>query len=92
MTLLRRLTYLSLLLSAACGGKVIVDDADGGGVVVVDADAGSDGDASEGSSTTCDTPWTCHGACVDLRTDQANCGACDMWCPGNSMCVSGECH
>lgn len=33
----------------------------------------------------------CSGACVDLSSNNNNCGACGNVCPGGDTCCSGEC-
>jgi len=33
----------------------------------------------------------CNGACVDLNSDQNNCGACGNVCPAGQECVDGAC-
>lgn len=33
----------------------------------------------------------CNGACVDLQTSAANCGACGRTCPGGQACNAGVC-
>ncbi|CAN5912850.1 hypothetical protein BH11MYX4_BH11MYX4_09690 [soil metagenome] len=33
----------------------------------------------------------CGDACVDLKTDKANCGACGKACSGTQQCVAGKC-
>lgn len=33
----------------------------------------------------------CSGGCVDLLTDNANCGACGNACTGNNICCGGRC-
>jgi hypothetical protein len=50
--------------------------------------AGADGPIS------CGALATCHGACVDMTSDPANCGACDRSCvvPGaEAACTMGQC-
>src|SRR5207248_2440580 len=38
------------------------------------------------------TPCTeCAGKCVDLKTDSANCGACNTACSGGQVCNIGSC-
>lgn len=54
-----------------------------------------------GAGTTCDptvgvcicpaTSALCGSACVDLRADGANCGACGLSCPSAETCSSGRC-
>ena len=57
-----------------------------------------------GAARTCDVapsscaapkPDLCHGACLDLKTDLANCGSCDNACPtpsgSNPTCAGGAC-
>ena len=33
----------------------------------------------------------CDGKCVDVSTDEANCGACGRACPAGKTCVGGQC-
>lgn len=33
----------------------------------------------------------CHGACVDVQTDTANCGGCGFACPAGISCVGAVC-
>jgi ferredoxin len=33
----------------------------------------------------------CHGACISVASDAANCGACGKICPSN-ICIAGECQ
>jgi hypothetical protein len=37
------------------------------------------------------TPSVCGDACVDLRNDDQNCGACGQACLTSSVCVAGQC-
>jgi hypothetical protein len=37
------------------------------------------------------TPKACTTACVDLKTDNDNCGACGTACPMHATCVAGVC-
>lgn len=62
-------------------------------------DAGRDDDAG-GECTLTPASWTCPGqarpercggACVDLETDPAHCGACDRACPAGESCRHGTC-
>ena len=34
----------------------------------------------------------CGGACVNLATDPAHCGACQVACPAGSACSNGSCR
>lgn len=33
----------------------------------------------------------CSGACVDVQTDEANCGSCGHACPSGEPCLGGQC-
>jgi len=33
----------------------------------------------------------CGGSCVDLQTDEDNCGSCNHACPAGSTCQGGAC-
>src|SRR5580700_10312283 len=39
----------------------------------------------------CPTGTICSGACVDLTTDQNNCGNCSNTCPTGNVCNQGAC-
>ncbi len=39
-----------------------------------------------------ETPDTCEGACVDLDTDDTNCGECGNVCPSDETCEGGACR
>lgn len=47
--------------------------------------ASDESDCVEGSTR-------CGDACVDLRTDDTNCGRCEDECHADERCVSGECR
>lgn len=74
-------------------------DAEGGADVELDVelDATPDVEPGEDVDTTpdiveCVAPEElCGGACVDLDTDVANCGACGTSCAGAEECVAGAC-
>jgi hypothetical protein len=36
-------------------------------------------------------PTNCNGACVDLQTDNNNCGSCGNVCIGFEHCIDGDC-
>lgn len=49
-----------------------------------------DGTAIVGGS--CRAPWVeCSGACVDVASDPAHCGGCDLACAAGVLCISGRC-
>lgn len=47
--------------------------------------------APDVSIDACDPQVSCAGACVDLNTDEENCGGCGMACAGDQVCLSGAC-
>jgi sugar lactone lactonase YvrE len=47
---------------------------------------GGDGDGGGGCNQT-----LCEGQCVNLDSDENNCGACGEVCPGDTICVGGLC-
>jgi hypothetical protein len=53
--------------------------------------------SGSGSSYACVTgcpsgaPTRCSGSCVDVQSDDGNCGGCGMACQGGEHCVSGAC-
>jgi hypothetical protein len=53
-----------------------------------DSDSDSDGDID---TDTCGTLTNCGGTCVDVLTDDANCGECGFACATTSTCGAGEC-
>lgn len=66
------------------GGKQDVD-AEGS-----DGDASVDGPLSDGPCGQCNDDC-CEGECVDLMTDEANCGTCGHACPAGRACEQGTC-
>jgi hypothetical protein len=78
-------------------GAAITDAAVGN-----DATTGADADGDAGSpqgpedagadAPQCSSPHTaCAGTCVDLRSDENNCGACGATCNGGLVCKQGMC-
>lgn len=69
----------------ACAVATQTDDilSDGGG-----GGDGSNGGGGDGGSCTS----KCNGMCVDLRTDNSNCGVCGKTCPADAKCVAGSCQ
>ena len=48
--------------------------------------------SEEPQGLSCPEPLsTCEGACVDVRFDPANCGACGAACSAGQVCVDGAC-
>jgi hypothetical protein len=43
------------------------------------------------ATTTDGTVTSCNGACINTKTDEANCGACGNVCSGNQACFNGAC-
>lgn len=50
----------------------------------------SSGEPTDGSTTGC-MGMSCAGECVDVMIDPDNCGMCNNKCPGQQVCVDGEC-
>ncbi len=83
---------LTVLLGACGSNPPVGPSTDDGGGGQVDAgsveDAGSTGDAG----VTCEGSLVaCHGSCVDLQIDDANCGGCGVTCDASHQCRSGSC-
>lgn len=74
------------LLAAACASQ----KNDVGSDTALDRDAAPDpGDTGDDG---CSPGLTdCGGACVDLRTDRSNCGACGHECDSIEVCSDGAC-
>ncbi len=88
-------------------GMMSMDAGTDAGVCVPDCDGRSCGDdGCDGTCGTCGDGRVCGGggsclceggavtcgdACVDLRTDEANCGTCENACTAGEMCFAGEC-
>ncbi len=49
------------------------------------------GDGTPDATAPCTTGTVCGGACVDLRNDDANCGACGTKCGAGTACKAGQC-
>lgn len=50
----------------------------------------SSGEPTDDSTTGC-MGMICAGECVDVMTDPDHCGMCNEKCPGQQVCVDGEC-
>jgi hypothetical protein len=56
------------------------------------ADCGGTVAPSQGVQSSCSSPLqTCAGACVDVRYDADNCGACGTSCGAGHVCSGGTC-
>src|SRR5690349_13020345 len=57
--------------------------------------AGCDGGrmtSSESDASTCDAPFlVCSDRCVDVSSDELNCGACGSTCAAGYRCSGGKC-
>ncbi|HTQ07177.1 MAG TPA: kelch repeat-containing protein [Polyangiaceae bacterium] len=72
--------------ASGSAGTIIHPEAGNGGEAGSAAGAGAGGeDGSECSDTVCSS------ACVDLTSDENNCGACGYVCVHNRACVAGRC-
>ncbi|WP_437587283.1 hypothetical protein [Sorangium sp. So ce1000] len=86
---LAALTWLPVLFQLAglgCGDTLID--------VIVPADAGGgagDPGAGGGAADCAPSLAACEGGCVDLSTNNANCGACGVVCSGGAFCGAGRC-
>lgn len=58
---------------------------------VVRLDAATADSASEVQTSCLSSQTLCSGACVDLQTDQANCGRCGYDCT-NRVCITARCQ
>jgi hypothetical protein len=79
-------------VSSVCTAPTVVPeagtDANDGSVIV--SDAGDAGDAND--ATTCPgTETDCSGVCVDLTSNNNNCGVCGMACPSGTTCMMERC-
>ncbi len=66
-----------------------------GGALVCVPDCGADQLCVAGSCVNLCTlvgQVSCDGGCADLRSDNANCGACGLACGGGEGCVDAGCH
>jgi len=48
-------------------------------------------DGCEGTQTRCTYPGETEGYCVDLQSDQYNCGGCNVSCDTGQVCTAGTC-
>jgi hypothetical protein len=54
--------------------------------------AASDAGTPDAEQDAPDPCTTCSGACVNLQTDDTNCGACGLRCPTGTECLLGVCN
>ncbi|HEY3593302.1 MAG TPA: hypothetical protein VGL13_05495, partial [Polyangiaceae bacterium] len=69
----------------------INDGVDGGGVGGGMGNGGGGGSGMGGSPGCSGGKALCGSQCVDLLTDQANCGTCGTPCQGSNKCWNGQC-
>lgn len=70
------------------GGLGSVDGGDGGG-----GQPDPDVACMDGVCSSCPSPLAaCMGHCVDTRTDEAHCGACNSICVAGETCMAGACR
>lgn len=101
----RALGLACILTLMACGGKStrVTDggpdsdadtdsdgDTDGDTDTETESDTGTGSDTDTGSDTSCDLTL-CGEACVDLGSDEGNCGACGYACGAGVECTDGLC-
>lgn len=90
---MRRFAFLVALLALGCSAMVNPDESRFGpgmdaGPGSVDAGPGVDA----GPSPACGVGEVlCGGACVDLASDAAHCGACGNACEAGFACTAGDC-
>jgi len=54
-------------------------------------ESGSTSSSSSGPTTGGCAGMVCGGACVDVMSDEAHCGMCDLPCAPGEACTAGEC-
>lgn len=76
-------------LAAGCRSSSLPGEGDGG----APADLARPGDAGKACAVLCTMGFTCcDGACVNLRNDIHNCGACGVVCTApNDFCNGQQC-
>lgn len=78
---MRTLSFI-LIVAAACGD-------DGSTTMIVDAMPDA---PLIDAAPTCSAPnMMCGGACLDVTTDEENCGSCGMTCNGGEACNGSAC-
>lgn len=76
---MRMAWFLFACALPACGGRTEVT-----------ADAGDDASADAAADASCAAGLVaCGASCVDLQTDDGNCGACGLVC--STTCTAGRC-
>ena len=74
--------------SAGGGGGATTTSAGGGATT----SAGGGGQGGSGAcELACPAEACCDGACADLQTSEAHCGACGNICAGTQACCDGQC-
>ena len=88
----RRFDDLARALGGRTSRRVVLRGAATGAIAGAVARAGAQPAATQGACGAGQT--NCNGACVDLSTDMANCGACGSVCESGLVgvaCIAGEC-
>ena len=92
---MRAVVSIAVLCAAGCASDpaAILVDATLRDAPAVDAAhvPQDDGAATVSDAAACVGSATCAGACVDLRFDSANCGACGALCGLGQTCCDGRC-
>jgi phospholipase C len=79
-----------LVLAPACGSQPFTASADGGSR---DAGGGSHRDDSGGDGAHCGSGEAfCSGKCIDVTTDDVNCGGCGVTCMSGQHCAAATCQ
>lgn len=71
----------------SCAGRTCGDD----GCAGTCGSCGADGTCAGGTCVCSGATEDCGGVCVDVRVDEANCGACGTTCAPTEQCNAGDC-